>query len=397
MVGGDLLRALSFSGISVEALTWFGALATYGLRGKPLKRASAFSMKTTVDLLGAGFELASDWRRFPDKPNVFKLFRCAFPNLLPLVNRLPEPLWRLRILEALNAYAIGTRSTEWPIIGREKFLTAVGTQKAIATDLGIRTERLEMLLEQVNEPKIAKRITTKGRSRRFISGATLTSVKMQLADRLSVKQAALLLGIASRRVIQLIDHGMLRRVGMSLRRQQINCFYDYLRKNRDDHFVDWATKVMTVGEALRRWVPVVRTPSFFEAISSDDILVVSSNSTPILGKWAIEESSLLVWHHAKTVGSIEYLSIPEAGIRLKVKEQVAYDLVNRGLLKTSVQMLRQRQARTVSTLEVDRFSKSYVPLSVLAARHGVSSKQSFAWSASQKMRLATGPVVDGSR
>jgi hypothetical protein len=116
-----------------------------------------------------------------------------------------------------------------------------------------------------------------------------------------------------------------------------------------------------------------------------------------LGQWTLDESSLLVWHQAKPVGRIKYLSISEAAIRLHLKEQVAYDLVNSGLLKTSVQMLRQRKARAVSTLEVDRFSKSYIPLTVLAARHGVSRKKSFMWSASQEMRLATGPLVDGSR
>jgi hypothetical protein len=384
---------------------WFGAIDEFGLSEKPLKRASNSSVEIANKLLEKGAEIVRDWptaflakldlwRCKPDKGTGLQLFRSAFPGLLRRVARLESQLWRDRILAALDNYAVHSRLTAMPIIGRQTFLTRTDSQKAVASELGIRTERLQSILDQSRTAAFV-RSTANGRSRRYIDSAAVAQASAFLASQMSTKQAASYLGLSPPRIEQLIvGKTLLRRDGW-LSRSELDAFCTKLLAAARELDTP-VSKPVSLSYVLQNWVPVTMTSELFQAIGEGSISF-RKGETSSVSSWIVEESSIRAWRASLPYLTSEYFSIPESAARLGLKQQVVYGLVNSKLLKTSVQFLRKRRARCITRVEIVNFQKAYVALSSLARRHKIQNKQSVSWAVAQGMKLVTGPSIDGSR
>ena len=121
-------------------LIWFGALAEYGFRGKPLKQAEARSVSCVRQLLIRGAEVVAGWpvlflgvlaeahARAGSGP---MRINAAFPRLHAIVRRLPSEQWRRQVFAAVEAYVQSTHSTGSPLVGRNPGID-VGTTSVTA-------------------------------------------------------------------------------------------------------------------------------------------------------------------------------------------------------------------------------------------------------------------------
>lgn len=366
-----------------------------------------YSMAKLVPLIEEGFRQTQYWpntflqtlqqlRRGTPQEQTLQLFRSAFPRILPLIKQLRNPDWEAGILFALREFVMRTAQTPYPITGRQSFLLARSTQKAVATRLGVRTETLAHLLATSSPGGHSSRMTAGGRVRRVIPVATVEALGQALQDRLTVREASQLAGIREERIAQLISSGHLTKCDGWLSRKEFALFVQTCSANGITPPALFSES-LNLGEALRSWIPVARTGQFFEGLRTGAIRSSWVSSATSFTDVAIDVASLRAWRKEGTISHKQFYSIPQAAMLLGLKQEVVYDLVNQSFLNTEIRMLTQRRARTLSAEEIARFSQEYISLTELAASHGISSKISVAWAMQEGFQLATGPSVDGTR
>jgi hypothetical protein len=83
--------------------------------------------------------------------------------------------------------------------------------------------------------------------------------------------------------------------------------------------------------------------------------------------------------------------------RLQVKEEVAYQLIRSGLLKSYDHHLNGRAIRLVTESALQEFQENYRPLVDFAKCRRTSPKAAYTWLSKQGFHPVTGPAVDGLR
>lgn len=91
------------------------------------------------------------------------------------------------------------------------------------------------------------------------------------------------------------------------------------------------------------------------------------------------------------------LTIPQAALRLKLKEQVAYQLVRAGLLETVVIQENSRPVTLILTKTLNDFETGYVSAATLALRLKTSPRHLTRLLQEEGVQPITGPMVDGGR
>jgi len=91
------------------------------------------------------------------------------------------------------------------------------------------------------------------------------------------------------------------------------------------------------------------------------------------------------------------VSIPHAAERLKLKQEVLYHLINRGLVQIIKARIGRRSARFLTEQEITKFTEQIEPLALAAARHGVSKQRAHHWAVAYGLEIISGPSVDGGR
>ena len=229
----------------LSVLIWLGALEKHGLIDKPMKKASRQSMADVIDLAERGVSIVADWPggffRTLDACRVrgvgcdsLQLLNHALPGLTRRVRKLTDPLWRVRILEELNAYAAASRSTHAPLVGRNaRSPVASGTTvTSAAKALRIRTEGLSLALDTLADGTVMSRRTAGGRLRRLVTPQIAQRIQAERQDRIATKTAARLLGMSSDRVEQLVNANVLVRQTGCLSRQACHALLKSILEKR---------------------------------------------------------------------------------------------------------------------------------------------------------------------
>lgn len=151
--------------------------------------------------------------------------------------------------------------------------------------------------------------------------------------------------------------------------------------------------VITLSNALKTMR--IDGPCFtalLRAIMKREVLLVENSSAASqLGSILLDKRTLDDWLSAYRIEHAGLLTIPEAAKQLKIKEQVAYHLVQRRLLAST---LRNQTQFWITTEAVADFELQYVALSALAQEAKTSPKSLLTTLAVQPV---TGPTIDGCR
>jgi len=150
-------------------------------------------------------------------------------------------------------------------------------------------------------------------------------------------------------------------------------------------------KLVSFNQILRSWR--LRKGEFVALVQAvlNGILPNLSASAGPIGRVFLELPQVRAWLMAHRLAGDGWLSVDQAAQTLGVKQQVAYGLVARGLLKTTP---CSSNARAVSMGDIRAFKENYVSLVELARQRGHSPKWVLReiWA-----NPVCGPSVDGTR
>lgn len=229
-------------------------------------------------------------------------------------------------------------------------------------------------------------------------------VTTYVADRITVREASVLLAISRPRVRELIDAGML---DVRIQRTDARAATWLLSRSS----VERLGRMWTISDAsdngtarpqilfsklLRTWM--LRTgefPAMVSAIAAG-VLRPLGRTQPKggLGSVVLPEDEVHEWLRARRISVDTWVSIDAAAKLLGIKQQVAYELAARGMLAATVASDDAEGHRRVHRDAIDAFRRTYMSLAEIAKARGTSPRHIL------KLVTATpvcGPSVDGAR
>lgn len=384
-----------------DVLDFLGTLSLHGLDGKPGKKASRVDVASVAARTAAGIaalgeagaalpELLQRIRVPPATPGTVQLLNEAFPTLKRRVDAVADEAWRGRLRSALERFVEASASTPNPIVGRNVSESPTTTVGQLAASVGVAPTRMAKTLDRMTGGAVATRVTSGGRVRRVVIGERSAEIKEALASTMSRRTAGRRLGISAKRVSVLTGEGLL----VSMTEAGVQRFLSAMPGAEMEPPLD----TVVLSEALRTLVHVDRTGALMRALLDRTLAcwraAIDPGDIPSVAHWKVSRDELKAWASAAREG---VLSVPQAAEALGVKQEVAYHLVRKGLLASTVRRGPARSERAVSRLELQRFSRRYLPLSELASKAGVGARGAVDWAGSQRHRIVCGPTIDGCR
>ncbi len=162
---------------------------------------------------------------------------------------------------------------------------------------------------------------------------------------------------------------------------------------------------VALSESTRSMAWLLRYGAWSAARLAKLISDVATGAMPTAGRcgdvhgWpamVFDRGALSTWC-AAYVGAVSAMRVPEVAKRLLVKQEVAYLLVRRGLLGSTVRRDHSRKWSSVSDAQIERFNAEYVWCRDLAMRLGRSPKAVSNLLLEKGIAQVSGPSIDGSR
>lgn len=385
-----------------DVLTWLGALSIHGLWGKPLKRRQSQRVDQCAALLEAGAEIAQGWpasfetllERWQSRTALSpSLLNAAYPGLMRRIGKAPEPPWRSRLIDAVNAYAKKSRQGNRPILGRNAPPST--TLAEVARRLNVRTETVAASIDEL-APKSAVLLRS-GRRRRVITPEQENRLKVQLRERRSLSYAAEYLGFALARLRLMCDEGLLVISGRGISQSAVDYFKSRL--------IQQATRARLakgdrcLAHVLRTVITRAETGHFLRHLFAGGMtLHLRSNPGPVAERLFLSVHEVQRWRQSKRASAKpDAVSIDEARRILNVKREVICHLIRQGHVRTIEGRHGRRRSTLIPADELKRAIARFVPLSALAKKSGISPKHAPAWAKTKGIQLVAGPSIDGCR
>ena len=221
-----------------------------------------------------------------------------------------------------------------------------------------------------------------------------------VSDQVDLLEAKRILGLGRRRVLELVDGGM---IPVLQRSGQLDAKRWYFQRSVLDTLLarlvtavvvlPSAGALVTLGYVLKYWQ--IDAQEFCDLVQAvlDGVLIGFAGEQSALSALQVDESELRAWlvtyrSHA------EWLSVDEAARQLGLKQQVAYELVTRGLLASERKPRGGHSMVCVLQQSVVDFKASYISLAQLAKEQGLMPRVLLA---RLSVSPVTGPSVDGGR
>lgn len=276
----------------------------------------------------------------------------------------------------------------WPLDSKSScYPQNVRSQKWIpatqaSMELNIRYRRLTTLISESNIDSQTV-VLPSGRKYLSIREKDIKTIHEIITNRVTLFQATQMLGISEKRAKSLIDAGVLQTDSekqSSADRWEISrkSLLELLAKGQAAPELDEVGKEQLLLRNLAKGG--MRTSSVLPAligeIFSGRIEVVARlRSVPGIGGWAIAASKYECWKKAQVELLEDYYSIQESSEVLQVKQGVAYDLVNHGLLRTDIINRNGFSSAIVTKSNLDQFRRQYVFGRDLASELGTSPRK----------------------
>jgi hypothetical protein len=404
----------SWGNLSIES-RWrlsdiLGALAEFGLSGKPMKRIAVTSAAVERDvatrgaalLVNAADEIPKLLSRIRMRSNAARHLQTmneAWPGLLRLLRRQLNDEGFEWFCGRLKSHIDSAIDDGQPVTWRKRGRYGVNGAGAVAADLGVRVERLPDLVAMCGlHPR--SRTTAAGRTMAAFDSREAVALRAHLDDHLSCRVVTARFGLGRERLNALREAGLVRAAGARFsvssvrelfsRMEKLNASGSGVVANPDGMYV-------SLAEVLRIHVPTAATGAFFQAVlrGTFEIRLLTARSHHARD-FLVHQPSVTSWVSSHSPVS-EGLTVPAAAEHLGVKEEVAYHLVRVGLLRAVASQVGRRLAQVVPHAELRRFRNQVRPLVDLAKQRGIGARGAVAWAESEGLELVSGPTVDGGR
>lgn len=386
---------------------FLGALHTYGLEGKPLKKASRSCVKTEMEFVTIGaeiliggeaafYELLDCIRVRPTCGVAVQLIGEAFPRFLARLRQHLSQTERDCLLPHIRAYLLASTDSKFPITWRERQLASARADQSHAHCFKIRPKRLSALLTQYGmSPKI--RYTSNDRKMLVVGQVELQRVHQGLANPVSAKAAARRFGLSPARQKELVKAGFIDLQGGKAK----STSYSKLLQRIADRAIGQETVFkdgISLRDALRERIPQPLTANFFRLLLNGEITVkILRTEVQHMGDFEVSRQIVMDFLANAKTHRKRYFSIPEAARKLELKQEVLYHLVNHGLIPVTTSTFGRRKSRFIKQIEIERFADRIEPLVRAAARAKVGNRASLEWARKQGLEIVSGPEIDGGR
>ncbi|NYH17844.1 hypothetical protein [Paraburkholderia bryophila] len=387
------------------SLTRFlGALAQFGLQGKPLKKATRQTENVEHLLVTAGASLIAnqsaciellDRLRAPQAGvNNVPLLSQVFPRLLTMLRKQLHEAERRWMLDLLDAYVVSSSRHGSAVLWERKG-AAARADKELHGRQKARNPAIANMLAQTGVTVPVRR-TRSGRQKFVIGHVDVQHLRKTQRSLVPLKTAARYAGMSTRRIQALAKAGLIASAGTRIDTRSVDrllggivaaCAQD-TRAFEDP---------VNVADALRLYVPIEASATFFNGLMNGAVRVaVEPDRVPALRDIFANRGEVVAAVKVP-LESGSQISIVEAARRLGVKQEVMYHLINIGLVRTRVGKLRRRPARVVDVGDLQKFTEEFLPLITVAKTMGISAREAPDWARQHGIELISGPSVDGGR
>lgn len=268
------------------------------------------------------------------------------------------------------------------------------TVRQAALQAGTAPSVVRHLLQTTSIPAIEAMLPS-GRKARSIHQDDVSRIAAIASEGVTLEEAASMLRLPKRRVRELIAG---RVITPSISRRDLKTASWLIPKRQIDELSNLPGEAkccvsrVSVGQVMKYWRLREGECCRLVLALRDRVLVPTSQSIAgPLGEVQLEANEVREWLSAERVGSSDGLSVDQAAGILGIKQQTAYDLVRRGLLRVTVS---RSLGRRVSPAAIQDFQRTYIALVELARMHGRSPKYILMRI---EIRPVCGPTVDGVR
>lgn len=385
----------------------------------PLKMRQAGSLSQSWPVTSLAAEVIMDWphafhqaltllekkNRVDGRPSFNEVFGQAYHYVFKALKERPFQELRSQFELWINAAWKGG------IAKRNKRLTSTLLKEAawipasVACDfLGVSHQRLDLLIRE-GMIEGETHISEKGRKFVMVRRDNLDQVKQHLFGLIDMTTAGRLLGLQKRRMRQLLTllFTEAKKLGTSsgapwaVSRLEVNRLIDLTERFEIVSIPDEGC--VSLGHILRYWTWANQEISgLIHAVRTGEIKPVNKLETMTgIAAWSFRECDLKNWKLKNQSGMGTWLTITQAAKLIGIKEQVAYELVQRGYLKDEVMPFQMKRGTRVRRVEVEVFNEQYVFATKLSERLGCSPRKAINNLSEMGIYPISGPMVDGMR
>lgn len=404
-------QALSLMQI-LRLIRYLGGVAGPAHTDKPGQLAQAFKLDVARQRVQAAASLLADW------PNSFwghldQLMAEAPPTFS--VRKVFGRLYRVLYVDLPDAEYQGLRDgfelylrEHWrgELCGRHRGFVAEGWEEQSRISftrahraLGIQPGVLRSLLE--SKPADVERHRAGKRTFTTFDYETLRELAANPIRYLDLQTTAQLLGIGEIRLRELVAGGVIvadvtaaasADHRWKFRQSVVEGFLE--RFQRDGNAELHAALPVSLGHMLSYWRLSPRECCALIQVIGDGGVPCQVAQPLKFSELVVDEELIRSWLDDWRSRQHQWLSIPETAKALRLKEQVIYELVAKGLIVADLTIRKGHYFRGVTEENLCRFRREYVALSELAKQHCTSAVHLL-----RKLLVepVTGPKIDGGR
>lgn len=267
------------------------------------------------------------------------------------------------------------------------------TLETAARQAGTSTSLVRHLIQAELMPGVEEKLPS-GRHLRSVHRNDVGRISALAEGAMTLEETANFLALPERRVRELVMAGLLTPIVSRIMtnaaawlfsKEQLSALSDLKGA------VQGKPKLVSFHQILKSWsLRKGEFPALTKGLMGEALSSAIATPGPI-GKVLLDASQVHSWLGEYRIATNDWLSVDLAARVLGVKQQVAYELVAKGLLKT---MPCASNARAISAAQLQAFKNQYISLVEVAINCGRSPR----WVL-QKIRVLPicGPSVDGGR
>ncbi len=270
--------------------------------------------------------------------------------------------------------------------------------------LGISHQRLSMFIrEGVIEGE--KHYSQSGRKFEMVRRDQLELVRAEVDGTIDMTAAGALLGLTKYRMRQILKMlfphakktGGAATSAWSISRHSIEKILAIAEEIPRVSIPDEGDVAM--DHILRYWGWVAADIVFLiQSVTHGDIALVSYLDSAVgISGWIFKENTLKEWKAKSIQGYGSWLTVTQIAKVLSIKEQVAYELVNKDFINGEKLHGQPQSGMRVKRKEVDVFKAKYVFCTELGQTLGTSSRKARAILADSYIHPVSGPGIDDCR
>lgn len=248
------------------------------------------------------------------------------------------------------------------------------------------------------------RISTQGRKIVIVEKNSLSNAAKYIADIVTLNGAAELLGLPRSRLDELVAAKFIRprhdgpKKGVNRLFSRAEISSFIKKITSGQHEPSEDEDSVSLPAILRAHLAEGEFVRFVAAILGRKLLPLCTGTMePDFGDLMFSRKSFFAWRKSIRDACDKLYTVPEAASELGLKQEVAYHLVKLGLLKSETHTIGKRVATVLRKEHLSQFQISYFSASQMAREWAVSSRFLVAKLAFENLTPVTGPGIDSGR